>query len=87
MALEGYNLICPWHRGIFDIHNAKASPETSWVSDLNSYSVIVDEKSGEISIETFPSDTSLKNNNKSASGQGGIVNEEMVSTKPLSIQN
>lgn len=27
--LEGYNLICPWHQGIFDIHDAKASPETS----------------------------------------------------------
>lgn len=59
--LEGYNLICPWHQGIFDIRNVKASPETSWVSDLNSYSVIVDEKSGEIVIETFSSDTSLKN--------------------------
>jgi nitrite reductase/ring-hydroxylating ferredoxin subunit len=69
--LEGYNLICPWHQGIFDIRNAKASPETSWVSDLNSYSVIVDEKSGEISIETTPSDTNVKNNNKSVSGQRG----------------
>ena len=85
--LEGYNIICPWHQWIFDIRNAKASPETSWLSDLNSYSVIVDEKSGEIAIETFPSDTNLKNNNKSVSGQGGIVNEEMVPTKPLSIQN
>jgi ferredoxin-NADP reductase/nitrite reductase/ring-hydroxylating ferredoxin subunit len=84
--LEGYNLICPWHQGIFDIRNAKASPETSWVSDLNSYSIIVDEKSGEISIETFPSDTSLKNNNKSVSGQRGIVNEEIVPTKPLKLQ-
>ncbi len=38
--LEAYNLTCPWHQGIFDIRNAKASPETSWVTDLKSYSVI-----------------------------------------------
>jgi nitrite reductase/ring-hydroxylating ferredoxin subunit len=50
-SLEGYNLICPWHQGIFDIRNAKASPETSWVTDLKSYLVVVEE-SGEISIDT-----------------------------------
>ena len=49
--LDDYNLTCPWHQGIFDIRNAKASPDTNWVTDLKSYSVIVDEKSGEISIQ------------------------------------
>jgi nitrite reductase/ring-hydroxylating ferredoxin subunit len=48
--LEGYTLICPWHRGKFDIRTAKASPETDWVSDLHSYAVIVDDGSEEISI-------------------------------------
>jgi nitrite reductase/ring-hydroxylating ferredoxin subunit len=43
-SLEAYNLTCPWHQGIFDIQNAKASPETSWVTDLKSYSVIVTKK-------------------------------------------
>ena len=51
-ALEGYELICPWHQGIFDIRTARASPKTDWVTDLKSYTVIVDEKSGEISIHT-----------------------------------
>jgi nitrite reductase/ring-hydroxylating ferredoxin subunit len=49
-TLEGYELICPWHQRIFDIRTAKASPKTDWVTDLNSYTVIVDDKSGEISI-------------------------------------
>jgi nitrite reductase/ring-hydroxylating ferredoxin subunit len=50
--LEGYTLICPWHQGKFDIRSAKASPETDWVTDMQSYSVIVDDNSGEISIRT-----------------------------------
>jgi nitrite reductase/ring-hydroxylating ferredoxin subunit len=51
-TLEGNELICPWHQGIFDIRTAKASPKTDWVTDLKSYTVIVDDKSGEISINT-----------------------------------
>jgi hypothetical protein len=27
------------------------SPKTNWVTDLNSYSVVVDEKNGEIFVE------------------------------------
>ena len=50
-TLEGYNLICPWHQGIFDIRSAKASPDTNWVTDLNSYKVTIDEKSGDIYID------------------------------------
>ncbi|MDF0679863.1 MAG: Rieske 2Fe-2S domain-containing protein [Candidatus Nitrosocosmicus sp.] len=51
-TLEGYNLICPWHQGIFDIRNAKASPNTDWVTDLNSYKVTVDDNNGDIYIDT-----------------------------------
>jgi nitrite reductase/ring-hydroxylating ferredoxin subunit len=51
-TLEGYTLICPWHQGKFDIRTAKAFVETDWVTDLKSYPVIVDDKSGEISIDT-----------------------------------
>ena len=51
-SLDGYNLICPWHQGIFDIRNAKASPTTSWVTNLHSYPVIVEEKTAEISVDT-----------------------------------
>ena len=49
--LEDHNLTCPWHQGVFDIRTAKASPQTNWVTDLNSYSVVVDEKNGEIFVE------------------------------------
>lgn len=52
--LQGYTLICPWHQGMYDIRTAKASPETDWVTDLRSYSVVIDEDdpNGEISINT-----------------------------------
>ncbi len=50
--IEGYSLTCPWHAAIFDIRSAKVSPETSWATDLKSYPVVVDEKSGKISIDT-----------------------------------
>jgi naphthalene 1,2-dioxygenase system ferredoxin subunit len=51
-TLEDYNLICPWHQGIFDIRSAKASADTDWVTDLNSYKVIIDDKTQEILIDT-----------------------------------
>ncbi|MGH9977596.1 MAG: Rieske (2Fe-2S) protein [Nitrososphaeraceae archaeon] len=51
-TLEDYNLICPLHQGIFDIRSAKASPDTDWVTDLNSYKVIIDDITQEISIDT-----------------------------------
>lgn len=50
--LEDYNLICPWHQGIFDVRTATASGDTDWVTNLHSYPVSVDDKSGEISIDT-----------------------------------
>lgn len=52
--LDGYTLVCPWHQGKFDIRSAKASPETDWVTDLQSYSVVVDDSTGDISIKTGP---------------------------------
>ncbi len=86
-SLEGYNLICPWHQGIFDIRNAKASPETSWVTDLKSYSVIADEKSREISIETTAGgDTNVPSDNKSEPSRQTTVDEEIVPSKPLKLQ-
>lgn len=50
--LEGNTLICPWHQGKFDIQSAKASPETDWVTDLHSYSVVVDDSTDDISVNT-----------------------------------
>jgi nitrite reductase/ring-hydroxylating ferredoxin subunit len=50
-TLDDYTLTCPWHQGKFDIRTAKASAETDWVTDLKPYPVIVDDRSGEISID------------------------------------
>ena len=86
-SLEAYNLTCPWHQGIFDIRNAKASPETSWVTDLKSYPVVVNEKSGEISIETAPNDDiDFEDNNKSVPNKREKLDEEIVPSKPLKLQ-
>jgi glycine betaine catabolism B len=86
-SLDGYNLTCPWHQGIFDIRNAKASPETSWVTDLKSYPVVVDEKDGEITVETDPSGSSnLQNPDKSVRSQQTTVDEEIVPTIPLKLE-
>ncbi|MGB8173116.1 MAG: Rieske 2Fe-2S domain-containing protein, partial [Nitrososphaeraceae archaeon] len=86
-SLDGYNLTCPWHQGIFDIRNAKASPETSWVTDLKSYPVVVDEKDGEITVETDPSGSSnLQNHDKSVRSQQTTVDEEIVPTIPLNLE-
>ena len=86
-SLDGYNLTCPWHQGIFDIRNAKASPETSWVTDLKSYAVVVDEKGGEITVETDPTGYgNLQNYNKSVRSQQTTVDEEIVPTIPLKLE-
>jgi nitrite reductase/ring-hydroxylating ferredoxin subunit len=41
-SLEGYELKCPWHYALFDVRNAKVSEQTVWATDLQSYSVKVD---------------------------------------------
>lgn len=49
-TINGYYLTCPWHQAIFDIRTGKASAETNWATDINSYKVLIDEKKGQISI-------------------------------------
>ena len=39
-------------REICHLRKAKAFAETDWVTDLKSYPVLVDDRSGEISIDT-----------------------------------
>ena len=53
-SLEGYELKCPWHYALFDIRNAKVSEQTVWATDLQSYSVKVDEASGDIMLSPQP---------------------------------
>src|SRR5918999_5181135 len=49
-SLEGYELKCPWHYALFDVRNAKVSEQTVWATDLQSYSVKVDDATGDIMV-------------------------------------
>jgi ferredoxin-NADP reductase/nitrite reductase/ring-hydroxylating ferredoxin subunit len=49
-SLDEYELKCPWHYALFDVRNAKVSERTVWATDLQSYSVKVDEVSGDIMV-------------------------------------
>jgi nitrite reductase/ring-hydroxylating ferredoxin subunit len=49
-SLEGYELKCPWHYALFDVRNAQVSEQTVWATDLQSYSVKVEESSGDIMV-------------------------------------
>jgi glycine betaine catabolism B len=53
-SLEGYELKCPWHYALFDVRNAKVSEQTVWATDLQSYSVKVDESSGDVVVSPQP---------------------------------
>ena len=53
-SLEGHELKCPWHYAIFDVRNAKVSDQTVWATDLQSYSVKVEESSGDIMVSPQP---------------------------------
>jgi nitrite reductase/ring-hydroxylating ferredoxin subunit len=83
-AIEGYSLICPWHQGIFDIRTAKASLETDWVTDLHSYAVVIDDKSGLISIDT-DSSSSHSDSDRSIAQQETAVADDVVPTRPLKL--
>jgi nitrite reductase/ring-hydroxylating ferredoxin subunit len=48
--LNGYDLKCPWHYAVFDVRDGKVSDATVWATDLNSYTVKVDETSGDILV-------------------------------------
>ena len=70
-TLEGYELKCPWHYAIFDVRNAKVSEETVWAMHLKSYSVKVDEVSGDIMVSPEPK-----------SPETAIQNERSTTTVP-----
>jgi nitrite reductase/ring-hydroxylating ferredoxin subunit len=86
-TIKEYSLICPWHQGIFDIRTAKASPQTDWVTDLHSYGVVIEEKSGLISIDT---DSSASHSDSSGSPdipqQATAVVEDVVPARPLKLE-
>jgi ferredoxin-NADP reductase/nitrite reductase/ring-hydroxylating ferredoxin subunit len=84
-SIVGYSLICPWHQGIFDIRTAKASAETDWVTDLHSYAVIIDDKSGKISIDT-DSDASHPDGSNPITPQITKPADDGVPLRPLKMQ-
>ncbi|MGI0014666.1 MAG: Rieske (2Fe-2S) protein, partial [Nitrososphaera sp.] len=85
-TVAGYSLICPWHQGIFDIRNAKASAETDWVTDLHSYEVVIDDKSGLISIDTDTGTLRQDNSNQSTAQQNTAIVDDNVPPRPLKMQ-
>ncbi|MGH9878369.1 MAG: Rieske 2Fe-2S domain-containing protein, partial [Nitrososphaerales archaeon] len=85
-TVAGYSLICPWHQGIFDIRNAKASAETDWVTDLHSYSVVIDDKNGMISIDTDAGPLHQDNSNQSTAQQNTAIVDDNVPPRPLKMQ-
>lgn len=48
--LNGYDLKCPWHYAVFDVRNGKVSDATVWATNLNSYTVKVDETNGDVLV-------------------------------------
>jgi glycine betaine catabolism B len=84
-SIEGFSLICPWHQGIFDIRTAKASLETNWVTDLHSYTVVIDDKSSLISIDTDPSSPHSDSDRGIAHQQEIAVADDVVPTRPLKL--
>jgi ferredoxin-NADP reductase len=79
-TLENYALVCPWHQGVFDIRTAKASPDTDWVTDLKSYTVIVDETSGQLQLILASGDQSMNNGEKNTSQKDEVT--ENMQTRP-----
>jgi glycine betaine catabolism B len=59
-TLQGYELKCPWHYAIFDVRNAKVSDQTVWATDLQSYSVKVDETTGDILVNLEQKEATAK---------------------------
>ena len=50
--LNGYDLKCPWHYAVFDVRNGKVSDATVWATNLNSYTIKVDETNGDILVNS-----------------------------------
>jgi nitrite reductase/ring-hydroxylating ferredoxin subunit len=50
--LEGHELKCPWHFAVFDVRNGKVSDRTVWAKNQTSYTVKVEESTGDILVNT-----------------------------------
>jgi glycine betaine catabolism B len=74
-SLEGYELKCPWHYALFDVRNAKVSEQTVWATDLQSYSVKVEESSGDIIVSPEPKSPETTTIQKDTSTTTAITEE------------
>ena len=83
VQLKGYELTCPWHQGVFDMRNARASPQTDWVTDLKSYTVFVD-VGGEILIDTDINSTNFQIAKNET--QDRAINARNLSLKPMKLE-
>lgn len=84
-TLENYTLTCPWHYGKYDIRTAKAFAETDWVTDMKSYPVIVDDRSGEVSLDTGQRFSRCQYEHKMTEHQQDAVNES-IPARPQKMQ-
>lgn len=50
-SMDGDEIICPWHSGAYNIMTGKANENTNWVHDTNTYKIVEDKASGELSVE------------------------------------
>lgn len=50
-SVKGDELICPWHSGAFNIMTGKANENTKWVHDTQTYKIVENPASGELSVE------------------------------------
>ena len=50
-TLEGYDITCPLHYAVFDIRNGKVSDSTVCATDLESYEVKQDTKTGDLFLK------------------------------------
>jgi nitrite reductase/ring-hydroxylating ferredoxin subunit len=50
-TLEGYDITCPLHYAVFDIRNGKVSDSTVWATDLESYELKQDTKTGDLFLK------------------------------------
>jgi ferredoxin-NADP reductase/nitrite reductase/ring-hydroxylating ferredoxin subunit len=82
-TVDGYCLTCPWHQAIFDVRNARVSPNTNWATDLRSFAASVDEITGDISVSLQPVPGEAAVESKTEPGQQPAATLTLVKKEKL----